>query len=87
MTTLLTVDELEQEIKYLRQQNQEILRKLSRIQGENIQFLEQLKHEREKLALVRGVSVLRNHSSDCEIIGQCTCGLRATDRGTIETLS
>lgn len=49
MTANVTIESLEQEMKSLKELNQEILRKLYRTQGENIQFLTQLRREREKL--------------------------------------
>ena len=47
MSTLLTMDELEREVLYLREQNQKILRELSRVVEENSGLLEELHCRRE----------------------------------------
>ena len=48
MSTTLTIDELEREILYLRDQNQKILRELSRVIEENSAFREKL-HSRPEM--------------------------------------
>ena len=73
MTANVTIESLEQEMKSLKELNQEILRKLYRTQGENIQFLAQLRREREKLIEGLGHVNWEQHEETCPAHRACTC--------------
>lgn len=49
MTHFITIDELEKEIVYLREQNQKLLRELSQVVKENTVLREELGLERRRL--------------------------------------
>jgi regulator of replication initiation timing len=48
MAHLFNIDELEQEISYLREQNQKLIKELSRTVQENIALREELSFERQQ---------------------------------------
>jgi regulator of replication initiation timing len=49
MTCFVTIDELEKEIAYLREQNQKIIRELSQVVKENRVLREELAVERQRI--------------------------------------
>ena len=49
MTHFITIDELEKEIVYLREQNQKLINELSQVVEENYGFREELALERRRL--------------------------------------
>jgi len=54
MTHFTTIDELEKEIGYLREQNQKLINELSRVVKENSGFREELAFERRRLHQILG---------------------------------
>lgn len=54
MTHFITIDELEKEIEYLREQNQKLIKELSQVVKENIGFREEIALERRRLHQIHG---------------------------------
>lgn len=54
MTHPITIDDLEKEIEYLREQNQKLIKELSQVVKENIGFREEIALERRRVPQIPG---------------------------------
>lgn len=77
MVSTLSSEELEQELRYLRVQNRNLIREIGSVQKENFHLRRQIRQDREWLAeALKIIHEAENQPVDTSMMS-CNCGLEA----------
>jgi hypothetical protein len=77
MKTILTIDQMEEELAYVRIRNQKLLKELQDVKNENDQLRKNFQQDREWLAEKLEIIAQSQIQGFPEFSGLCHCGLAA----------